>query len=102
MKSVWISTPDGDLLRADRIRQINVVEGLRVVTTGGSQFLVADVEGRQAAMAVARDLAAAITEAGTWSHAAEIDVVRDGAAGWKVRVTTMATDTGRSQEKAAA
>ena len=88
MAHVWISTPDGDLLRADQIRQINVVEGLRAVTMSGSQFLVADVAGRESAMAAARDLAGAIAEADTWSGAAEIDVVREGTE-WKVRLTAM-------------
>lgn len=88
MYHAWISTPDGDLLRADRIRQISSVEGVRVVTVGGSQFLVAEVEGRQAAMAVARGLACAIAEADTWSCAAEIAFVRDGD-GWKVRLRPM-------------
>jgi hypothetical protein len=101
MKHVWIGTSDGDLLRADWIRQINIVEGLRIVTTSGSQFLVAEVEGRQAALAAARSLAAAIAEADAGPHAAEIDVVRDGP-GWKVRVTAMAAGPDRSQEKAAA
>jgi hypothetical protein len=88
MNHVWISTAGGDLLRADQIRQINSVEGVRVVTIGGSQFVVAAIEGRQAAMAVARGLACAIAEAETWSCAAEIDVVRDGE-DWKVRLRPM-------------
>lgn len=88
MSHVWITTSDGDLLRADRIRQINVVEGLRVVTIDGSQFLIADIGGRQAALAAARELASAIFEANAWSCAAEIDVVSDGA-GWTVRAVAM-------------
>ncbi|GAA2008877.1 hypothetical protein [Catenulispora subtropica] len=88
MTHVWITTADGDLLRADQIRQINVVEGLRVVTRSGSQFLVADVEGRQAALTAARELASAIAEADTWSWAAELDVVSDGT-GWTVRAVPM-------------
>jgi hypothetical protein len=88
MYHAWITTLDGDLLRADRIRQINSVEGVRVVTTGGSQFLVAEVEGRQAAMAVARGLTCAIAEADSWSCASEISVVRDGD-GWNVRLRPM-------------
>jgi hypothetical protein len=94
---VWISTTDGDLLRADQIRQINVVEGLRVVTTSGSQFLVADIEGRQAALAAARALASAIAEADAWSWAAEIDVVSDGG-GWTVRAVAM-SDAGASERR---
>lgn len=97
MAHVWISTSGGDLLRADQIRQITVVEGLRAVTTSGSQFLIADVAGRQTAMAAARELAGAIAEADTWSGAAEIDVVREET-GWKVRLTAM-PDAGRSEEK---
>lgn len=88
MSHVWITTSDGDLLRADHIRQINVVEGLRVVTTGGSQFVIADVAGRQATLAAARELASAISEADAWPWAAEIDVVSDGA-GWTVRAVAM-------------
>jgi hypothetical protein len=88
MSHVWITTSDGDLLRADHIRQINVVEGLRVVTTGGSQFLIADIEGRSATLAAARDLVSAIAEADAWSRAAEIDVVSDGA-GWTVRAVAV-------------
>lgn len=91
MYHAWISTSDGDLLRADRIRQINSVEGVRVVTTSGSQFVVAEVEGRQAAMAVARGLACAIAEADTWPGAAEIDVVHDGGE-WQVRLRPMPED----------
>lgn len=89
MTHVWISTSDGDLLRADQVRQINVVEGLRVVTTSGSQFLLAKVEGRQATLAAARALATAIADGATSSHAAQIDVVREEA-GWKVRLTAIA------------
>lgn len=88
MNHAWISTVDGDLLRADQIRQINSVEGVRAVTVGGSQYLVAEVEGRQASLAVARGLACAIAEADTWSGAAEIDIVNDGA-DWKVRLRPM-------------
>ncbi|NUP46612.1 MAG: hypothetical protein HOW97_04770 [Catenulispora sp.] len=97
MSHVWITTSDGDLLRADQIRQINVVEGLRVVTTSGSQFLVADIEGRQAALTAARDLASAMAEAETWPWAAEIDVVSDGG-GWTVRAVAMG-DAGAAQER---
>ena len=90
MNHVWISTADGDLLRADRIRQINSAEGVRVVAIDGSQFLVAEVDGRQAGMAVARGLACAIAEASAWSFAAEIDVVGDGEGeGWQVRLRPM-------------
>jgi hypothetical protein len=114
MTHIWIGTKDGDLLRADQIRQINVVEGLRVVTTSGSQFLVAEIEGREATIAVARDLVRAIAQADGWSHAAEIDVVREGAA-WTVRLTRISgtaaqtdidtgtgIDTGRSASGSAA
>lgn len=98
MINVWITTTDGDLLRADWIRQINVVGGLRAVTAGGSQFLIADVEGRQSAMAVARGLASAIADADTWSQAAEIDVVHEDT-GWEVRTTAMAAASDRSQQE---
>lgn len=96
MTHVWITTADGDLLRADQIRQINVVEGLRVVTTSGSQFLIADIEGRQAALAAARDLASAMSEAQAWSWACEIDVVRDGGT-WQVRAVAM-RDAGKPRQ----
>ncbi|MEY9928062.1 hypothetical protein ABH926_002696 [Catenulispora sp. GP43] len=88
MNHVWISTAGGDLLRADQIRQINCVEGVRVVTIGGSQFVVAAIEGRHAARSVARGLACAIAEADTWTCAAEVDVVSDGE-DWKVRLRQM-------------
>ena len=99
MSHVWINASDGDLLRADQIRQINVVEGLRVVLIGGNQFLIADIESRDAAAAAARELTAAITEAEAWSHAAEISVVRGGH-GWKVRLKAM-RDTGQPEKHAA-
>jgi hypothetical protein len=89
MTHVWISTSDGDLLRADQVRQINVVGGLRVVTISGSQFLLAKVEGHKATAAAARALATAIADGAASSHAAEIDIVREGA-DWKVRLTAMA------------
>ena len=92
MTHLWISTSGGDLLRADQVRQITVVEGLRVVTLSGSKFLLAEVEGREATAAAARALATAIADGATSSHAAEIDVVREGA-DWKVRLTAM---TGQS------
>lgn len=94
---VWITTADGDLLRADQIRQITVVEGLRVVTTSGSQFPIADVQGRPATVTAARELASAIAEADTWSWAAEIDVV-SGADGWTVRAVPI-REAGRTQEQ---
>jgi hypothetical protein len=89
MTHAWIKTADGDLLRADQVRQINVVEGLRVVTISGSHFLIAEIEGRQATMAAAHALAAAIAEADAWSQAAQIDVVRTDR-DWKVRLTAVA------------
>lgn len=88
MAHTWISTADGDLLRADQIRQITIVEGLRAVTAAGSQFLIAEINGREATLTAARALAAAIAEADARSHATEIDVVRDERA-WTVRLTTM-------------
>lgn len=88
MTHVWIDTADGDLLRADQIRQITVVDGLRVVTISGSQFLIAEVEGRAAASVAAHDLASAIAEADGWSQAAEIDVLRDDE-GWRVRLSPL-------------
>lgn len=89
MTHAWIKTADGDLLRADQVRQINVVEGLRVVTISGSHFLIAEIDGDQAAMAAAHALAAAIAEADAWSQAAEIEVVRTDK-DWKVRLTAIA------------
>jgi hypothetical protein len=94
---VWISTSDGDLLRADQVRQITVVGGLRVVTTSGSRFLVAEIKGRKAATATARALAAALAAADTRSGAAQIDVVREGS-DWKVRVTAI-PDAGGSPDE---
>ncbi|MEY9932636.1 hypothetical protein ABH926_007287 [Catenulispora sp. GP43] len=89
MTHVWISTSEGDLLRADQVRQINLVEGLRVVTTSGSQFLLAEVQGHEATLAAARALATAMADAAASSHAAEIDISREGV-GWKVHLTAMA------------
>ena len=45
MTCVWVTSTDGDLLRADQIRQVNVVDGLRAVLIGGSQFLLARTGG---------------------------------------------------------
>jgi hypothetical protein len=42
MAYTWISTADGDPLRPDPIRQIDMVEVLRGVPTSGNHFLVAD------------------------------------------------------------
>lgn len=89
MTHAWIKTADGDLLRADQVRQINVVEGLRIVTIGGSQFLIAGIERGRAATAAAHALAAAIAEADVWSQAALIDVARTDT-DWKVRLTAIA------------
>jgi len=63
MSDVWIRTTDGDLIRADEVRQITSGDGLRVVLVGGSQFMVADVEPRAEADTAAQDLAAAMSEA---------------------------------------
>lgn len=85
MSHVWVTSTDGDLLRADQIRQLNTVEGLRAVLIGGSQFLLAEIEGRQEGMAAARELSAAIATAESRDEWAEITVV-GGRPGWTVEV----------------
>ena len=77
MSDVWIRTLDGDLLRADEVRQITGVDGLRVVLVGGSQFLVADVQGRGQSEGVARELATAIANARSERGAVVITVERE-------------------------
>jgi hypothetical protein len=85
MSHVWVTSTNGDLLRADQIRQLNTTEGLRAVLIGGSQFLLAEVGGRQECMTVARELTAAIATAETQEQWAEIAVVHGGP-GWTVEV----------------
>lgn len=85
MSHVWVTSADGDLLRADQIRQLNTVDGLHAVLIGGSQFLLAEVDGRQNCAAVARELSAAIATAEAPDRWAEITVVREGP-GWTVEV----------------
>lgn len=92
MSHVWVTSIDGDLLRADQIRQLNTVEGLRVVLVGGSQFLLAEIDGRQECTAVARELTAAIATAEIREQSAEIAVVRRGP-GWTVKVEPTPTPT---------
>jgi hypothetical protein len=87
MSHVWVASTDGDLLRADQIRQLNIVEGVRAVLVGGSQFLLAEIDGRQEGMAVARELTAAIATAETRDQWAEITIVH-GEAGWTVEVAS--------------
>lgn len=88
MSHVWVTSTDGDLLRADQIRQVNVVDGLRAVLIGGNQFVLADVDSRQESTALARDLTSAIAEAEARGHWAEIGVVR-GDQGWSVEVKSL-------------
>jgi hypothetical protein len=88
MSHVWVRTVDGDLLRADQIRQITVVEGLHAVAVGGNQFLIAEIENRAASAAAARELTAAIAEGAGWSHAIEVAVVAKGA-DWLVELRSM-------------
>lgn len=95
MSDVWIRTLDGDLLRADEIRQITGVDGLHVVLVGGSQFLVADVEGRAWCEAVADNLVAAIAVARSDPSAVLISVERDGD-DWTVAATASRHGTGSS------
>lgn len=87
MSHVWVTSANGDLLRADQIRQLNTVEGLRAVLIGGSQFLLAEIDGRQRCAAVARELSAAIATAERHDQWAEITIVRDGP-GWTVEVAS--------------
>ena len=85
MSHVWVLSTNSDLLRADQIRQLNIVEGLRAVMIGGNQFLLADIDCHQDCMAVARELTAAIATAEARDHWAEIAVVH-GDHGWMVEV----------------
>ena len=87
MSHVWVACTDGDLLRADQIRQLNTAEGLRAVLVGGSQFLLAEIDGRPECTTVARELMAAIAMAETRDQWAEIAVVRRGP-GWTVEVAS--------------
>ena len=89
MSHVWVTASDGDLLRADQIRQLNSMEGLRAVLIGGSQFLLAEIETRQECMAVARELSAAIATAEAQDRWAEIAITHDGP-GWTVDVDSTA------------
>jgi hypothetical protein len=77
MSDVWIRTTDGDLIRADEVRQITSGDGLRVVLVGGSQFMVADVEPRAEADTAAQDLAAAMSEARRFQEAVLLSVVKE-------------------------
>jgi hypothetical protein len=85
MSHVWVTSTNGDLLRADQIRQLNTAEGLRAVLVGGSQFLLAAIDDREACMRVARELTAAIATAETQEQWAEIVIVHGGPA-WTVEV----------------
>lgn len=87
MSHVWVTTVDGDLLRADQIRQLNTVDSLHAVLIGGSQFLLAEIDGRRECTAVARELAATIATAETRDQWAEVAVVCEGP-GWTVKVET--------------
>jgi len=87
MSHVWVTSTEGDLLRADQIRQLNTVEGLHAVLIGGSQFLLAEIDRRQECTAVARQLSAAIATAETEDGWAQITVVHSGP-GWTVEVET--------------
>lgn len=89
---VWVRTADGDLLRAEEVRQITSGDGLRVVLVGGSQFVLAGVKGRAAAETAAQDLAAALSEAARLGSAVLVSVVQDQD-GWIV--TTRPLVSGR-------
>ena len=83
MSHAWVQSADGDLLRADEIRHLGVVEGLQAVLIGGDRFLVADVGDRNLCAILAGDLAAAMAEA----HPSETAVavgIRETADGWSV------------------
>ncbi|GAA1988375.1 hypothetical protein [Catenulispora subtropica] len=83
MSHAWVQSAEGDLLRADEVRHLSVVEGLQAALVGGDRFLVADIGDRDVCAALARDLAAAMAEA----HPSETAVavgVRESADGWSV------------------
>ena len=92
MSHVWVTSANGDLLRADQIRQLNTVEGLRAVLVGGSQFLIAEIDGRRECAAAARELSAAIATADARGQWAEIAVVHEGPS-WTIEVESMASST---------
>jgi hypothetical protein len=77
MSDVWIRTSDGDLVRADEVRQITSSDGLRIVLVGGSQFILAGIESRPHTEKAAQELAAAIAEACGDDAAVLLSVVRD-------------------------
>jgi len=83
MSHAWVQSADGDLLRADEIRHLGVVEGLQAVLVGGDRFLVANVGDSDLCAALARDLAAAMAEAHPSETAVAIGV-RETADGWSV------------------
>lgn len=84
MSDVWIRTSDGDLVRADEVRQITSSDGLRIVLVGGSQFVLAGIESRSRGETAARDLAAAIAEACGQDAAVLLSVVLDEREDWAV------------------
>lgn len=90
MSHVWVTSSDGDLLRADQIRQLNTVKGLHAVLIGGNQFLLAEIDGRRECRTVARQLSAAIATADVREDWAEITVVHSGP-GWTVEVESAAS-----------
>lgn len=85
MSHAWVTSGNGDLLRADQIRQLNTAEGLRAVLVGGDQFLLAEIGDRKACATVARELTAAIATAEDEEEWAQIAVKRNGP-GWTVKV----------------
>lgn len=84
MSHAWVQSADGDLLRADEIRHLGVVEGLQAVLVGGDRFLVAAIRDQNLCAAVAMDLAAAMAEAHPSETAVAVSV-HEAAGGWSVR-----------------
>ena len=85
MSHAWVTAGNGDLLRADQIRQLNTAMGLRAVLVGGDQFLLAEIGDREECATVARELTAAIATADDEEEWAQIAVERNGPA-WTVKV----------------
>lgn len=85
MSHAWVISGNGDLLRADQIRQLNTAEGLRAVLVGGDQFLLAEIGDRKECAMVACELTAAIATAEAEDEWAQIAIERSGP-GWTVKV----------------
>ena len=78
MPNVWVSSIDGDLLRASEIRQITISDGLHAVLIGGSQFVLAETGGPQVSGPIAQHLVAAIGAAEAHGDASVVQVLREG------------------------